>query len=108
MPTFLNTSAHVRQAAARAHRCRQRWGEATAIFLDDSPTVHYLAPLLHWHARAQDRVGVMDRGAANFQQYIKLRRDTEPADPLAVAAQRLSDAAPRRQTSYVLMLIANL
>jgi len=50
----------------------------------------------------------MDRGAANFQQYIKLRRDTEPADPLAVAAQRLSDAAPRRQTSYVLMLIANL
>src|SRR5207248_7354047 len=39
MPAFLNTSAHVCQAAARAHRCRQRWGEATAIFLDDSPTV---------------------------------------------------------------------
>src|SRR6185436_5324591 len=44
------------EAIASFDTCVQRGGEATAVFLDDTPSVRYLATLLYWHARAQEEL----------------------------------------------------
>jgi tetratricopeptide (TPR) repeat protein len=64
------------EAIASFDRCVQRRGEATAVFLDDIPSVRYLATLPYWHARAQEGLGLSSRP----------RRTT--ASSLPVAPQR--------------------
>lgn len=50
-----------------------RRGEATAAFLDDTPTYRYLATLPYWLGRAQLELGMADTGRQNLQAFLDLR-----------------------------------
>jgi tetratricopeptide (TPR) repeat protein len=67
-------------------KCERRRGEAAAIFLDDLPTIRYLAPLSYWLGRASQGVG---NAAAAAEQYKTLlaRRPADSKDPLALDAR---------------------
>jgi eukaryotic-like serine/threonine-protein kinase len=67
------------EAIASLDRCVQRRGEATAIFLDDVPSVRYLATLPYWQARAQEGSGLRDEAAANYRRFLTIRRSATDA-----------------------------
>jgi hypothetical protein len=58
------------------------------MFLEESPTLHYLAPLSYWHARAQDKVGLAAEARRNYEQFLALRGGVTPVDPLAADARQ--------------------
>ncbi len=65
--------------------CLERRGEATAMFLDDTPTVRYLAELPYWTARAQNGLGMETSSVQNYQAFLALRPQ---GGPLAEDARR--------------------
>jgi eukaryotic-like serine/threonine-protein kinase len=67
--------------------CLQRRGEATAVFLDDDPSLRYLPPVSYYQGRARE--GLRSPGAAEaYRSFLKARKDAK--DPLtADAARRL-------------------
>jgi tetratricopeptide (TPR) repeat protein len=74
------------EALAEFDACVRRRGEATAIFLDDIPSVRYLAPLPYWHGRAQEGLGLSAQAAANYKQFLAIRTGA-PDDALAKEAR---------------------
>jgi tetratricopeptide (TPR) repeat protein len=76
------------EAMAEFATCRDRQGEATAIFLDDLPSWRYTATLDYWLGRSQSALGMNDAAAANFHKFTA-RYATE--HPLSVdAASRIN------------------
>jgi len=64
----------------------KRRGEATAVFLDDVPSYHYLPPVYYYLGRAQEGLG--SAGAADsYRRFVALRLEAED-DPLAADARR--------------------
>lgn len=53
--------------------CRDRHGEATAIFLDDVPTYRYTATLPYWQGRAQEQLGMRAAAESNYRAFIDRR-----------------------------------
>ena len=80
------------EAFGELERSQQHRGEATAIFLDDVPTLRYLSTLPYWTARAQQGLGNNAAAAENYKLFLTRR----PApDPLADdARKRLTTATP--------------
>jgi serine/threonine protein kinase/tetratricopeptide (TPR) repeat protein len=76
------------EAQAEFSACEKRRGEATAIFLDDMPTVRYLAALPYWLGRAQEGLGQQAAARANFAKFLANRGVTLPADPLVIDARK--------------------
>jgi tetratricopeptide (TPR) repeat protein len=71
-------------------RSLERRGEATAVFLDDVPSIRYLAPVHYWLGRALEGLG-SDSAAASYKASYKTFLALRPAasrDPLAVDARR--------------------
>jgi len=64
----------------------KRRGEGTAVFLDDQPTVRYLAPLEYWLGRAREPVNP-SAAAAQFRTFLTLRSEAS-MDPLAIDARK--------------------
>ena len=58
--------------------CLERRGEATAMFLDDTPTFRYLADVPYWLARAQDGLGMQSAAMENYQVFLELRPEGGP------------------------------
>jgi serine/threonine protein kinase/tetratricopeptide (TPR) repeat protein len=84
---------HFPEAMAEFELALKRRGEATDPFFSDRPTLRNLPPLYYWLARAQEAVGASD-ARKNYDQYIKLRADADPIDPLVTDARaRLLKAA---------------
>ena len=84
---------HFPEAMAEFELALKRRGEATDPFFSDRPTLRNLPPLYYWLARAQEAVGASD-ARKNYEQYIKLRADADPVDPLVTDARaRLPKAA---------------
>ena len=82
-------AGHPAEALGELEQCRKRRGEATAIMLDDVPSIRYLAPLPYWLARAQEAVGQAASARANYSEFLRIRSaDTAAADPLVQDAQR--------------------
>jgi hypothetical protein len=75
------------EALSELDTAQKRRGEGAVIFLEESPTLHYLAPLSYWHARAQDKVGLFTDARRNYEQFLALRGAVTPADPLAADAR---------------------
>jgi serine/threonine protein kinase/tetratricopeptide (TPR) repeat protein len=73
-------------AIAEFDVCVRRRGEATAIFLDDIPSVRYLAEVPYWQGRAQEGLGLSAQAAANYQQFLKIR-DAAKSDALVKDAR---------------------
>jgi eukaryotic-like serine/threonine-protein kinase len=73
--------------------CLKRRGEATAVFLDDDPSVHYLPPVFYYQGRARE--GLKSPGAAeSFQAFLEMR-ETAENDPLVTDAKRRITARSR-------------
>jgi TolA-binding protein len=65
----------------------RRRGEATAVFLDDLPTMRLLAPLHYWMGRAKEGQGEKDAAAAEYRAFLT-RRPEGSQDPLAIEARK--------------------
>jgi tetratricopeptide (TPR) repeat protein len=53
--------------------CEERRGEATALFLDDTPSYRYLATLPYWTARAQENLGMQTSANQGYESFLALR-----------------------------------
>jgi tetratricopeptide (TPR) repeat protein len=63
--------------------CEDRHGEAAAIFLDDLPTLRYLAPVPYWFGRAKELQGDKKAAAEAYKMFLALRPESSK-DPLAI------------------------
>jgi serine/threonine protein kinase/Flp pilus assembly protein TadD len=80
-------AGHEAEALAELDACAKRRGEASALFLDDSPTVRSLATLPYWLGRAQEGMGQEAAAQRSYAAFLALR--PEPStDPLAADARR--------------------
>lgn len=77
---------HFVEALSEFEACAARRGEATALFLDDVPTVRYLSQLPYWTGRAKEGLGLTDEANAAYRQFLALRLDTS-TDPWSVDAR---------------------
>ena len=58
--------------------CADRRGEATAVFLDDTPSFRYLASLPYWVGRAQQGLGMQSAASQAYGEFLALREDGGP------------------------------
>jgi tetratricopeptide (TPR) repeat protein len=75
-------AAHYPEALAEFETCKKRLGETTDLMFADTATLRYLPPLHYWLARAQEGAGMKSAALENYQQFFKLRADSDPGDPL--------------------------
>ncbi len=67
--------------------CLKRRGEATAVFLDDVPSYHYLPPVYYFLGRA--RQGLKSPGAADsFRTFLSIKQKGGGEDPMIADARR--------------------
>jgi tetratricopeptide (TPR) repeat protein/tRNA A-37 threonylcarbamoyl transferase component Bud32 len=78
----------VQYVAARddLKKCLDRRGEATSVFLDDVPSIRYLAPVHYWLGRALEGLN-KDQAAESYRTFLTLR-SAGSRDPLATDARR--------------------
>jgi tetratricopeptide (TPR) repeat protein len=80
--------SHSAEGLAELELCVKRLGETADVFFYDMPTLRYLPPVYYWLARAQEGTGDTTRARENYDRFLKLRADADPADPLAADATR--------------------
>jgi len=79
------------EAVAELEICVKRKGEATDVFFENMSTSRYLPQVYYWLGRAQDGLGAATAAKTSYGQFVKLRAESDPADPLAAdAAQRMA------------------
>jgi serine/threonine-protein kinase len=94
LPHFVLGIAYVEaarypDALAEFETCVKRRGEATSLFLDDVPTVRYLATLPYWMGRAQQGLGLANLASQSFGRFLTIR-GADQTDPLVQDARRRS------------------
>ena len=82
------------QAGQDLQKCLERRGEATAVFLDDVPSIRYLAPVHYWLGRAREGLNDKPQAVENYRAFLALRPPAS-TDPLAVDARRRSAQSSR-------------
>jgi tetratricopeptide (TPR) repeat protein len=80
------------EALSEFEICRSRIGEATALYLDDSPSFHYSAPLLYWLGRTKQELGMTQQAAIDLQAYLDRQQQSD------VESQMIIDARDRLAT----------
>lgn len=74
------------QAYSELEICLKRRGEATALFLDESPTYHLFPPVYYYFGRAQE--GLKSPAASgSYKTFVSLKANADP-DPLVADARR--------------------
>ncbi len=69
------------EAHSEFELCLKRYGETTAIFLNDLPTFSYLPPVHYYLGRAQEALN--SPGAkASYQKFLKIKANADKGDPL--------------------------
>jgi tetratricopeptide (TPR) repeat protein/tRNA A-37 threonylcarbamoyl transferase component Bud32 len=81
---------HYPEAVSEFEKCRERRGEATAVFLDDLPSFHYYATLPYWLGRAREAQKLDAR--PQFQEFLQIRQGAT-GDPLVEDARKRVAAA---------------
>jgi len=81
-------AGHAAEGLSELELCVRRRGETADAFFSDMPTLRYLPPLYYWLARAQEATGVMTQARLNYREFLKLRADADPPDPMAEEARR--------------------
>ncbi len=74
------------QASSEFEVCRQRRGEAMAVFLDDEPSYHHFPPVLYYLGRAQE--GLQSAGAADSYNAFLAIKTKGADDPLVADARK--------------------
>lgn len=74
--------------------CSERIGEATALFLDDIPTIHYSAPLYYWLARTRHALGMVVDAREMLAFYVSLRDESDVSEWTVDARTRLAELSP--------------
>ena len=92
-------AGHPAEALTELELCRKRQGEATAILLDDLPSIRYLAPSLYWLARAQEAVGQTASARASYSEFLRIRPGEGVADPVAEDGRRRLEALSRTEST---------
>ena len=77
---------HYAEALTEFEACKARLGETTDMMFADTATLRYLPPLYYWLARAQEGAGMKSAALENYQQFLKLRGDSDTGDPLVADA----------------------
>jgi hypothetical protein len=75
------------EALAEFEECNKRIGEATALFLDDVPTLRFIPELDYWTGRANEALGNKPSAKASYERF--LGRRSAGSDP------RIADARTR-------------
>jgi tetratricopeptide (TPR) repeat protein len=75
------------EAHSEFDMCLKRKGEASSIFLDDSPSYRYFAPVYYYLGRSQE--GLKSPAAkASYEKFLKIKERADPGDPLVADARR--------------------
>ena len=83
-------AARFAEAVAEFDTCVKRKGEATDVFFENVSTIRYLPPIYYWLGRAQQGLGAVAAARGSYEQFLKLRSEAVPPDPLAAdASQRI-------------------
>jgi tetratricopeptide (TPR) repeat protein len=83
-------AGHAAEALGELQGCEKRRGEATAILLDDVPSIRYLAPAYYWLGRAQEGSGEIPGARTSYEAYVTLRSAASGDPQLGDARQRLA------------------
>lgn len=75
------------EALSEFEACQKRRGEASAVFLNDEPTVRHLAPLDYWIGRSRESLGLLPQAQESYRRFTALRATDSP-DPLLRDARR--------------------
>jgi tetratricopeptide (TPR) repeat protein len=75
------------EAVSELELAWKRRGEATALFLDDRPTLRYLPPLRYWLGRAHEGLNAPTVARAHYEGFLALR-PAASKDPLAADARK--------------------
>jgi tetratricopeptide (TPR) repeat protein len=79
---------HAAEALSEFEGCKKRAGETADLMFADTATLRYLPPLYYWLARAQQGVGMSSAARENYQQFLSLRADADPDDPMVAQAKQ--------------------
>jgi hypothetical protein len=74
------------QAYSELEVCLKRRGEATALFLDESPTYHLFPPVYYYLGRAQE--GLKSPSAADSYKTFLAMKAKDGQDPMVADARR--------------------
>ncbi len=81
---------HYPEALDEFDHCVRGKGEITDVFLVDSATLRYYPPALYWLGRCHEALGNKTAADDLYRQFLALRGDADPVDPLATdSTQRL-------------------
>jgi serine/threonine-protein kinase len=78
---------HFAEGLTELDLCFKRRGETTDLFVYDLPTLRYLPPLYYWLGRAQQALGASAEARKSYEQFLALRANADPPDPLAADAR---------------------
>ena len=78
---------HFPEALDEFDHCVRRKGEVTDVFLVDSATLRYFPPALYWLGRSQEALGSTDAARELYTEYLALRGEADPPDPLVADAR---------------------
>jgi serine/threonine protein kinase/tetratricopeptide (TPR) repeat protein len=81
-------AGHYGEALSELEICRKRRGETSDLLFADTTTLRYLPPLYYWLARTQEALGNAVAAREGYREFLKLRTDADPGDPLAADAKR--------------------
>jgi len=74
------------EAYSQFEQCLKRRGEATAVFLDDMPTLRYLPPVYYYLGRAQEGLG-SPAAAESYRTFLAIK-EKGGEDPLIADTRR--------------------
>lgn len=67
------------EALSEFEICQARLGEASALFLDDIPSIHYARELSYYLARTQENLGQKDEAIANYEAFLLRSNKSKPS-----------------------------
>lgn len=75
------------EASSELDNCRNRSGEATAVFLDDIPSYRYFPPVYYYLGRVQ-RGNQSPAAAETFRQFLAIKAKADPGDRMVEDAKK--------------------
>jgi len=75
------------EAHSEFELCLKRYGETTAIFLNDLPTYSYFPPIHYYLGRAQEALN-SPAASESYQKFLQIKEKADEGDPMVEDARR--------------------